>query len=130
MSVSQRPLSPHLQVYSWHLTMALSILHRMTGVFLSFGAVALVIVLSSLASGADAYSCVHDALTHPIGLLFLFAWTFALYFHMANGVRHLVWDAGLGLGKKVASSSGWYVLAFAVLATVASWLPMAMGALT
>ncbi len=129
MSVSQRPLSPHLQVYSWHLTMALSILHRMTGVFLSFGAVALVIVLVSMASGADAYSCIHDALTHPTCLLFLFAWTFALYFHMANGVRHLVWDAGLGLGKKVASSSGWYVLAFAVLATAASWLSMVMGVL-
>ena len=129
MSVSQRPLSPHLQVYSWHLTMALSILHRMTVVFLSFGAVALIIVLASMATSADAYDCAHDALTHPIGLLFLFAWTFALYFHLANGVRHLIWDAGLGLGKKVASSSGWYVLAFAVLATGASWLPMALGAL-
>ena len=129
MSVSQRPLSPHLQVYSWHLTMALSILHRMTGVFLSFGAVALIIVLASMATSADAYDCAHDALTNPIGLLFLFAWTFALYFNLANGVRHLIWDAGLGLGKKVASSSGWYVLAFAVLATGASWLPMALGAL-
>ena len=129
MSVSQRPLSPHLQVYSWHLTMALSILHRMTGVFLSFCAVALIIVLASMATSADSYDCAHDALTHPIGLLFLFAWTFALYFHLANGVRHLICDAGLGLCKKVASSSGWYVLAFAVLATGASWLPMELGAL-
>ncbi len=121
MGTSQRPLSPHLGIYRWQLTMALSILHRMSGVFLGIGAVVMVIVLASIASGSSQFETVQSWLAHPIGLLLLFGWTFALYLHLANGVRHLVWDAGVALEKHTANRSGLFVIAFAVLATAATW---------
>ena len=99
MSVAHRPLSPHLGIYRWKLTMALSILHRMTGVFLSMGAVLLVTMLISVASGPDYFGFMMGLLTHPIGTLLLFFWSFSLYLHMANGVRHLFWDMGWGFSK-------------------------------
>ena len=121
MSTPQRPLSPHLGIYRWQLTMALSILHRVTGVFLSIGAVMLVAVLVAIAMGADQFAIAQKWLSHPIGLILLLGWSFALYLHLANGVRHLVWDAGLGLEKNIANKSGLWVIAFAVLATAATW---------
>ncbi len=121
MGIPQRPLSPHLGIYRWQLTMALSILHRATGVFLSIGAVLIVVVLTSIAMGAAQYVTVQSWLAHPIGLALLVAWSFALYLHLANGVRHLIWDAGIGLEKHVANKSGLWVIAFAVLATAATW---------
>lgn len=122
MGVAQRPLSPHLGIYRWKLTMALSIFHRMTGVFLSLGAAALVIVLASLASGAEPFSNIINLLQHPIGQVLLFAWTVSLYLHMANGVRHLFWDMGVGFDKSITSKSGIMVVLFAIFATVATWL--------
>ena len=122
MATPQRPLSPHLGIYRWQLTMALSILHRASGVFLSFGAILMVMVLSSIASGPAYYEMIQTWLVHPIGQIFLIAWTAALYLHMGNGVRHLIWDMGRGLEKATANQSGLYVLAFAVIATVVTWL--------
>lgn len=122
MGVAQRPLSPHLGIYRWKLTMALSIFHRMTGVFLSLGAVALVIVLASLASGAEPFSKIIQLFHHPIGQVLLFAWTASLYLHMANGVRHLFWDMGVGFDKSITSKSGIMVVLFAIFATIATWL--------
>ena len=121
MGTPQRPLSPHLGIYRWQLTMALSILHRMSGVFLSFGAIIMVAVLAAIASGSSQFEAVQSWLAHPIGLLLLVAWSFALYLHLANGVRHLIWDAGVALEKNTANRSGLYVIAFAVLATAATW---------
>lgn len=121
MGTSQRPLSPHLGIYRWQLTMALSILHRASGVFLSIGAVILVVVLTAVAMGASQFDCVQEWLAHPIGLILLAGWSFALYLHLANGVRHLVWDAGIGLEKDIANKSGIWVIAFAVLATAVTW---------
>ncbi len=121
MGVSQRPLSPHLGIYRWQLTMALSILHRATGVFLSIGAVLMVAVLMAVAMGASQFEKIQSWLAHPIGLILLAGWTFALYLHLANGVRHLIWDAGVGLEKNIANKSGLWVIAFAVLATLATW---------
>lgn len=121
MGAHQRPLSPHLSIYRWQLTMALSILHRASGVFLSIGAVLMVAVLMSVAMGASYFEKIQAWLAHPIGLILLAGWTFALYLHLANGVRHLIWDAGLGLEKHTANQSGFYVIAFAVAATVATW---------
>ncbi len=121
MSTSQRPLSPHLGIYRWQLTMALSILHRASGVFLSMGAVLLVAVLAAIASGSSHFEMLQHWLSHPVGLVLLFGWTLALYLHLANGVRHLIWDAGKGLEKNTANQSGIWVLLFAVLATAATW---------
>ena len=121
MGTPQRPLSPHLGIYRWQLTMALSILHRASGAFLGIGAVLLVVVLTSIAMGAETFALVQSWLAHPIGLVLLFGWSFALYLHLANGVRHLVWDTGLGLEKHIANKSGLWVIAFALLATAATW---------
>jgi len=121
MGTPERPLSPHLGIYRWQLTMALSILHRMSGVFLSVGAIVLVVVLIAIASGPGQFETVQSWFSHPIGLLVLVAWSFALYLHLANGVRHLIWDAGVALEKNTANRSGLFVIAFAVLATAATW---------
>lgn len=122
MGVAQRPLSPHLGIYRWKLTMALSIFHRMTGVFLSLGAVVLVVVLATLASNAESFNKITSLFQHPIGQLLLFAWTVSLYLHMANGVRHLFWDMGLGFDKAATSKTGIMVVLFAIIATIATWL--------
>lgn len=121
MGVPQRPLSPHLGIYRWQLTMALSILHRLTGVFLSIGAVIVVIVLASIATGPAEFVMVQELLSHPIGQAVLIAWTFALFLHLANGVRHLFWDAGRGFAISTANQSGIWVMLFALVATVATW---------
>ncbi len=121
MGTPQRPLSPHLGIYRWQLTMAISILHRMSGVFLSFGAIVMVIVLFAIASGSSQFETIQSWLAHPIGLLLLVGWTLALFLHLFNGVRHLIWDAGVLLEKNTANRSGLFVIAFAVLATAATW---------
>ncbi len=121
MSVSHRPLSPHLGIYRWQLTMALSILHRASGVFLSLGTVLLVLVLLAVASGQSEFEMIQGLLNHFIGQLFMLGWTVSLYLHMANGLRHLIWDAGVGLGKNIANQSGLFVIAFTVIATAATW---------
>lgn len=126
MATPQRPLSPHLGIYRWQLTMALSILHRASGVFLSLGAVLLIVVVACIASGPASYEFIKGWLVNPVGQLFLVAWTAALYLHMANGVRHLVWDMGIGLEKNTANQSGLYIVVFSVIATALTWL-LALG---
>ena len=122
MGVPQRPLSPHLGIYRWQLTMALSILHRASGAFLSIGAVLLVIVLAAIAMGPTEFVWVREWLLHPIGQVFLIGWTIALFLHLANGVRHLFWDAGWGLELPAANQSGVWVFVFTVVATVVTWI--------
>src|SRR5262245_31092410 len=91
-----RPLSPHLQVYRWQLTMSLSILHRATGVGLAVGTVILVWCLVAAATGPEQFAFAQAMLGSWVGRILLFGWTFALFYHLANGIRHLFWDAGYG----------------------------------
>ncbi|WP_435640191.1 succinate dehydrogenase, cytochrome b556 subunit [Micavibrio aeruginosavorus] len=116
-----RPLSPHIQVYRWEITMALSILHRMSGMALAIGAFVLVWMLVAAAIGPEAYAFFARAAAHPVGTLFLVGWTFALIFHGLNGLRHLFWDMGRGFEIKTAKDSGWLVLVGALAATAALW---------
>src|SRR5260370_24200255 len=106
-----RPLSPHLQIYRWQLTMAMSILHRFTGIALSLGTVLLVWWLVAAADGPEAYAGVQWFLGSWIGLVLLFGWTVALFYHLCNGIRHLWWDTGRGLDLKSVYASGWAVIA-------------------
>ena len=122
MSNQGRPLSPHLTVYRWPITMTLSILHRMTGVALSIGLVALVFWLESIAFGENAYDMFVILLESLPGQILLFGWSFSFFFHFANGVRHLFWDAGLGLEIGQARSSAWFVLILAIVLTAVYWL--------
>ena len=128
MSTDNRPLSPHLQVYRWQWTMAYSILHRATGVGLSVGTLYLAWWLLALASGPEAFAAVSDFSGTIIGRLLLFGWTWALFYHRANGIRHLFWDAGMGFELEDAARSGHMVVVFSVVATVALWA-VAYGAL-
>ncbi len=99
MARSDRPLSPHLGVYRWQISNSLSILHRATGVMLSLGAVALVGWLVAIVAGPAAYASVNGFFASPLGALMLFGWTFCFFYHLANGIRHLVWDTGHGFDK-------------------------------
>ena len=121
MSNIDRPLSPHLSIYRWPITMALSILHRMTGVALSLGFVALAVWLFDIASGADAYAMFIKYVDTWIGKLLLVGWSFAFFYHLSNGVRHLYWDTGRGLEKEQASLSAWLVLVVAAALTAVFW---------
>ena len=127
MARSERPLSPHLQVYRWYFTMALSIGHRVTGVGLALGLVLLTWWLLALASGPDAFATVQAVMHSWIGVLVLFIYTFVLFYHLANGVRHLAWDAGYGFELPVAISSGVAVLGAAGVLTIVLWIALAIA---
>lgn len=123
MSVpSSRPLSPHLQIYRWPISMALSILHRITGMALFFGTLLWVWWLVAAAMGDDAFDSAQWFLASWLGQIMLVGWTFALFFHLANGVRHLFWDVGLGYEKPTAKATAWAVLVFSAAMTVLAWV--------
>jgi succinate dehydrogenase / fumarate reductase cytochrome b subunit len=117
-----RPLSPHLQVYRWPLSMAVSIGHRITGVGLGIGTLLLTWWLIAAAVSDDAFANVQWFLATPIGLLLLFGWTAALFFHFFAGLRHLAWDAGYGFEKPWYDRSGWAVAIATIVATVLLWI--------
>jgi succinate dehydrogenase / fumarate reductase, cytochrome b subunit len=116
-----RPLSPHLQVWRWHITMWGSILHRMSGVALYFGAFVAAAWAIALASGPEWYGRVMSWLAHPLGRLVLLGLTLAYFYHLGNGVRHLTWDAGKGVNPRLADMTGLAAMLFAVVATAAVW---------
>jgi len=116
-----RPLSPHLQVWRWHITMATSILHRVTGCAMYLGTLVLVGWAVALAGGPDAYATYTGLMGSILGKLVMIGFTLCVFFHMANGVRHLVWDIGKGFLPKTAEFTAVVVLAFAVVATAVVW---------
>jgi succinate dehydrogenase / fumarate reductase, cytochrome b subunit len=120
---ANRPLSPFMigSVYRAQLTSMLSILHRLTGVGLSLGAVLLVWWLVALASGPWAYAAFTKHLTAWYGQVLLAGWTWSLMYHLCNGIRHLFWDIGYGYSIPVAYRSGYAVVAASVLLTGAAW---------
>jgi succinate dehydrogenase cytochrome b subunit len=122
MNDSGRPLSPHLFVYRWPITMTLSILHRATGAALSLGFVVLGIWLTSAANGGEFYAGVSAFLQSAPGRVLLIGWSYAFFFHLANGVRHLFWDAGRGFEKHQASASAWLVVVLSLALTLAFWV--------
>jgi len=121
----ERPVSPNIQfdggVWRWHLTMAASIAHRVTGIVLYLGALVMLVWALSLASGPDAYAAFAGLAGSWIGKAGFFVLTLSIFYHLGNGVRHLVWDAGYGFAPRTATRSAWVVIAFAVLATLALW---------
>lgn len=124
MSDSDRPLSPHISIYRWPVTMALSILHRATGVAMSVGLVVFAVWLMQTAAGPQQYAEFSGLMSSLPGKLALIGWSYAFFFHLGNGVRHLVWDAGYGFEKHQTHASAWFVLIISVLFTVAFWLAL------
>jgi succinate dehydrogenase / fumarate reductase, cytochrome b subunit len=122
MRTDPRPLSPHLQIYRPQLTSVLSITHRATGVALSVGTLLLVWWLVAAANGPEAYDNVQRFLGSWIGLVLLFGWSVALFYHLCNGLRHLWWDTGRGLDLPSVYASGWAVLAATGVLTAIAWI--------
>jgi succinate dehydrogenase / fumarate reductase cytochrome b subunit len=130
MAVQQRPLSPHLQIYRLPLAARLSVLHRGTGVFLCLGGFALVLWLFAVAGAPDEYTRFLGLARGWPGKLFILATIFSLMLHFFTGLRHLLWDIGLGLELKHTLASNWIVVIAAAIATVAlAWLAFAPGAI-
>ena len=122
MKSSTRPLSPHIGIYRWPITMALSILHRASGIALAVGLVVLLVFLMSLADGPESYLRFSTTMATPLGQLALIGWSLAFFYHLSNGVRHLFWDAGYGFEKAQANRSSYMVLASTVALTAGLWL--------
>jgi succinate dehydrogenase / fumarate reductase cytochrome b subunit len=128
MTTRNRPLSPHLQVYKPQITSILSITHRITGVVLCFGAVLLTYWLMAATYGPDAFATAQAILGSWLGILVLFGVVFSLWYHLANGIRHLAWDAGWGFEMTQLTTSGYAVLIVsAVLSVVTIIMAFAVG---
>ena len=128
MSNGDRPLSPHLQIYAWQWTMALSILHRASGVGLSVGTLLMVWWLLGLAGGVESFELVQGFVSHWLGKICLLGWTWALFYHLCNGIRHLGWDVGVGFELDTARNTGYIVFAASIVLTGLAWLVgQAMG---
>ena len=121
MSNHGRPLSPHISIYRWPITMVLSILHRATGIAMSVGLIVLVAWLFDAASGPEAYAVFQSAMGSLLGKLLLIGWSLAFFYHLSNGVRHLLWDTGRGMEKDQANRSSWAVLVGTLVLTALFW---------
>lgn len=124
-SADPRPLSPHLQVWRWHPTMASSIFHRASGVANYVGAVLITLWLVLLAAGPDAYAVVEGVMAGPLAIVFklvLFGFTLSLIYHLLNGARHLIWDMGSGFDPKGSNTRSLLIIAAAILVTLAIWV--------
>lgn len=119
-----RPLSPFMfpTWYRFQITSFLSILHRLTGIALSVGAIMLTWWLIAVAAGGQVFAATHAFIVSPIGLLLLFGWSAAFFYHLCSGVRHLAWDAGYGFELHDAYRSGYAVVAATSALTVLTWL--------
>lgn len=118
-----RPLSPHLSIYRPQISSVLSILHRMTGIYLFIGMLVLVwwIILAVYSSFSPEIARWEFFVDNLFGRLFLLGWTFALYYHLFNGIRHLFWDIGKGYELKTMKSSGIAVIVLTLILTIVSW---------
>jgi succinate dehydrogenase / fumarate reductase cytochrome b subunit len=120
--VAPRPLSPHLQIYRWSWTMAMSIFHRITGGALYFGIALFAIWLVALASSPRAFEAVQGLFGSPLGLLVLFAYTWVLLHHMIGGVRHLIWDFGHGMEPAQRINMARFTPVASTILTVLLWV--------
>ncbi|HLS68795.1 MAG TPA: succinate dehydrogenase, cytochrome b556 subunit [Kiloniellales bacterium] len=122
MSANRRPLSPHLQVYRPQLTSVMSVTHRFTGIALAVGTLLLVYWLAAAAAGPEAFARAQGFVGSWFGILLLFGWTVALFYHLCNGIRHLFWDAGYGFELPQAYASGWAVVIATGVLTLLAWI--------
>lgn len=117
----ERPLSPHLQVYRPQINMVMSIIHRMTGAGLYFGTLLLAFWLVSVASGPEAYASAASLLGTWVGRIILVGFSWALVHHALGGIRHFVWDLGIGYGLGTIDAMSWGTIILSVLITAALW---------
>ena len=120
----ERPLSPFMFPvwYRFQISSALSILHRLTGIALAVGSILLAWWLIAVAAGGKVFAATHAFIASPIGVLLLFLWSVAFFYHLSNGIRHLASDAGYGFEIRTAYLSGYAVLFATAVLTVVAWL--------
>lgn len=118
----ERPKSPNIQIYRPQLTSVLSIANRISGIITSLAAVGLVLWLVVVAAGPQAYAGAQDVLASSLGQIGLFIAIFAFFLHLCGGIRHLAWDAGYGFDLATIYTSGWAVVAAAIVLTGATWI--------
>ncbi|MBL4596275.1 MAG: succinate dehydrogenase, cytochrome b556 subunit [Robiginitomaculum sp.] len=116
-----RPMSPFTSIWRWHVTMVTSILHRASGMVLAAGSVLIVAWLFALAAGEKQYDKMMELLGSWPGKAVLFAFSLALFFHLLNGVRYLLWDSGYGFEKETANRTSWLVMVMALALTLGLW---------
>jgi len=122
MANRPRPLSPHLTIYRWPLTMILSIMHRVTGAALSLGMIVFILWLLTIAFSQNGYNFFLSIMESRLGQLALFLWSFAFFLHFCNGIRHLYWDTGRGFDKDKVELSARLVIFGSVILTIFFWL--------
>ena len=122
MPARARPTSPHLSIYRWQIGSSSSILHRLTGIALGMGLLALCYWLISLAGGEQSYAAAAKLFASPPGLSLLVGWTFAFSYHLLNGIRHLFWDLGYGFERTERHVSGWLAVLGAIVLTLVVWI--------
>ncbi|MDO4777113.1 MAG: succinate dehydrogenase, cytochrome b556 subunit [Cardiobacteriaceae bacterium] len=127
MKTDNRPLSPHLQVYDMlRFTSAMSIMHRATGIVSAIGLLGLTVWLALTASGEQGMKTANALFANPFVVLVMFFWSGALFYHLCNGIRHLMWDAGKGLTIPEARKSARYVQIVTAVLTLALWILIAL----
>ena len=119
----ERPLSPFMFPvwYRFQLGSLLSILHRLTGIALTVGSILLTWWLIAVAAGGRLFAATHVFIASPIGMLLLFLWSAAFFYHLCSGIRHLAWDAGYGFEIRDAHRNGYAVIVATVLLTLITW---------
>ncbi|MEO8746218.1 MAG: succinate dehydrogenase, cytochrome b556 subunit [Rhodanobacter sp.] len=121
MAETQRPLSPHIQIYRWQVQMVSSILHRATGVALAVGTLVVICGLIALAGGEDRFNEFRTLVGSPPGMLLMFGWSWSLFYHLCNGIRHLIQDGGAGFRIPQFVRSSWMSAIGSVVLTVLVW---------
>ena len=122
MNDSNNPLSPHLQIYRWHISSLLSITHRIVGVINLFALILIFFWLIVLGLGENSYESFLFIINSFFGKFILIGFTWSMMFHLLSGVRHLVWDLGYGFEIKTANISGIIVIISSLILTIIFWL--------
>ncbi|MGY3039025.1 succinate dehydrogenase / fumarate reductase cytochrome b subunit [Rhodanobacter sp. TND4EL1] len=121
MADTQRPLSPHLGIYKRQVQMMTSITHRATGIALAVGTLVVVCGLMHLATGEESFNHFKSIIGSPIGMILMLGWSWALFYHLCNGIRHLVQDAGVGYSIPQFVRSSWLSIIGSLVLTVIVW---------
>ncbi|KQZ72224.1 succinate dehydrogenase [Rhodanobacter sp. Root561] len=127
MADTQRPLSPHLQIYKKQVQMMTSITHRATGIALAVGSLLVVCGLMHLATGEEGFNHFRGVLGSPVGMILMLGWSWSLFYHLCNGIRHLLQDAGLGYSIPQFVRSSWLSVIGSIVLTVVVWAYVLMA---
>ena len=122
MNDSKNPLSPHLQIYRWHISSLLSITHRISGIVNLLALILIFFWLIALSLGENNYESFLSIINSFFGKFILIGFTWSMIFHSLSGVRHLIWDLGYGFEIKTANISGIIVIIFSLALTIIFWL--------